>query len=32
MTAAIAELRVLLTEAEADHDLLLRANALLMLP
>ncbi len=31
-TAAIAELRELMTEAEADHDLLLRANALLMLP
>jgi predicted ATPase/class 3 adenylate cyclase/DNA-binding CsgD family transcriptional regulator len=27
-----AELRALLTEAEADHDLLLRANALLILP
>jgi predicted ATPase/DNA-binding CsgD family transcriptional regulator len=32
MTAGIAELRELMTVAEADHDLLLRANALLMLP
>ena len=31
-TEGIAQLRALLAEAEADHDLLLRANALLLLP
>ncbi len=32
ITGAIAEMRALLAEAENDHDLFLRANALLMLP